>query len=538
MRYLDHTRRDKGKLSLELTQREKQSPQRAAADPASLGRPATRRSCDRVSCATADQQRVASAMADRETLKLRVRRAVFWRSYGHCEYGPCSKRAATWNDGNIGAVGEFSHILPVGDKGPRSQFKKDFPDIDLDGEDKRLRLPDLLCVRTGTRVEVRAKSDLKIRMSDAPTNVERRWNSGMRGEDLTAFITCFDDDGTPRAAAEAAFFTFGDLQETEAKSQLGPVKSASEGAERDRTWSSIVPQRNGIVEFVDKTVIRVMMDADSERPGRPQTFQLRDRVPYVTTGDRFIAEASIIAGVPARRMGLKAYSQNKYRPLDDLDATDAVDRYAAVKSLPFTSVLKSKAAAAIERRLDVETEDRVLLEAAGAGTACESGEAWSRLERFVWNQDRADLRMEAVFILTELRSAGARDVLIKIANDPTFANDEIRQAAVWGLGKAGVQRYADLVSFLNDPERDVALHAIAAFGRDTPEAVIEQLIKRTDFWRQAALACRFGSLAYYRKRSRAQDSYCGGAGKNRLGRLGAGNPWQVARPEGARRSRR
>ena len=33
---------------------------------------------------------------------------------------------------------------------------------------KRLRLPDILCVRTGTRIEVRAKSDLKIRMSDAP----------------------------------------------------------------------------------------------------------------------------------------------------------------------------------------------------------------------------------------------------------------------------------------------------------------------------------------------------------------------------------
>src|ERR1700758_78409 len=49
---------------------------------------------------------------------------------------------------------------------------------------KRLRLPDLLCVRTGLRVEVRAKSDLKIRMSDAPTNPERRWDTGLRDDDL------------------------------------------------------------------------------------------------------------------------------------------------------------------------------------------------------------------------------------------------------------------------------------------------------------------------------------------------------------------
>src|SRR5215467_12748880 len=49
---------------------------------------------------------------------------------------------------------------------------------------KRLRLPDIQCVRTGLRVEVRAKSDLQIRMSDAPANPDRRWDVGMRDEDL------------------------------------------------------------------------------------------------------------------------------------------------------------------------------------------------------------------------------------------------------------------------------------------------------------------------------------------------------------------
>src|SRR3954467_9214912 len=62
---------------------------------------------------------------------------------------------------------------------------------------KRLRLPDLLCVRTGLRVEVRAKSDLKIRMSDAPNNPDRRWDTGLRDDDVTALIACFDDNGTP-----------------------------------------------------------------------------------------------------------------------------------------------------------------------------------------------------------------------------------------------------------------------------------------------------------------------------------------------------
>ncbi|TMI98363.1 MAG: hypothetical protein E6G97_26175 [Alphaproteobacteria bacterium] len=342
---------------------------------------------------------------------------------------------------------------------------------------KRLRLPDLLCVRTGTRVEVRAKTDLKIRMSDAPANPDRRWNSGMRNDDLAAFIACFDQDGTPCPAPEAVFFNFGDLQKTEGLSALGPPKSASEGAERDRTWSCIVPQRNGVVDFVDKSTIIVIMDPDEERPmARRQTFQLRGKSPYVSAGDRFIAESSIIAGIPSRRIEIKTYLKNTYDPLSDMGAKEAVDRYAAVKSLPFLAAKRKQAVEAIEKRLEAEKEDRVLLEAAGAGTALESAKAWEKLEGFVWSQQRPDLRMEAVFILTELKSAGARDVLIRIANDPAFAGNEIRQAAVWGLGKAGLKHYGDLVPFLRDGDRDVVLHAVAAFGSEASALVVAELI--------------------------------------------------------------
>ena len=56
-----------------------------------------------------------------------------------------------------------------------------------------------------------------------------------------------------------------------------------------------------------------------------------------------------------------------------------------------------------------------------------------------------------------------------------IAGDEIRQAAVWGLGKAGLKAY-DQLPFIGDTDENLALHAIAAFGSDTPEAVIRQLV--------------------------------------------------------------
>jgi hypothetical protein len=218
------------------------------------------------------------------------------------------------------------------------------------------------------------------------------------------------------------------------------------------------------------------MDADDERPKRSQTYQLKGKTPYVEVGERFVEGASILAGLPRRRMQLDAYRRDKYDPFADIAAKDPVDRYAAVKSLPYRPDKKRQAVAAIEERLDDERDERVLLEAAGAGTVLESEKAWKRLETFIWDQERVDLRMEAVFILTELRSPGARSVLGRVATDQRFADDEIRQAAVWGLGKAGLRKYGDLVPFIGDKDRDVVLHAIAAFGEDTSAPVIDKLI--------------------------------------------------------------
>ena len=55
---------------------------------------------------------------------------------------------------------------------------------------KRLRVPDLLCLRTGIRIECRAKSKLEVTMSHAVNNPDRAWDRGLRDDDLVAFIQC------------------------------------------------------------------------------------------------------------------------------------------------------------------------------------------------------------------------------------------------------------------------------------------------------------------------------------------------------------
>ena len=160
---------------------------------------------------------------------------------------------------------------------------------------KRLRLPDLLCVRTGLRVEVRAKSKLTIKMSDAPTNPDRRWNTGLAPRDMIAFVLIREaEDGALHAAENAELFWVENLQATEDDSRLGPPKSASEGAERDREWPSIVASTNGVVQAVDDTRISTRLEG-----GRNQTYQLRGKTALLRTRTSVFGRVAI----PCRSSG-------------------------------------------------------------------------------------------------------------------------------------------------------------------------------------------------------------------------------------------
>jgi hypothetical protein len=339
---------------------------------------------------------------------------------------------------------------------------------------KRLRLPDLLCVKTGLRVEVRAKSDLKIKMSDAPTNPERAWDAGLRNDDVIAFIACDSGTGGPVPAQHGVYFPVWALRQSVGTSQLGPAKSASEGAERDRTWPAIVPTRPGSVTAVDVNQLRVRMEGDGE-PARNQTYNLNGKTAYVAPGDVFVGKASILAGTPAQKANLNAYLQFHYDPLADLTSTSALDRYAAVKALRFRPDLRAQAEPAVEAMLATEGEIRVALEAAGTAASFGLAAGEQRIDQIL-HADAVDMSMEAIFILTELQSAFARNLLVSVAGDQTFAGDERRQAAVWGLGKIGHKDYAALLDFLDDAEDDVVLHAVVGLGPDVPDAMINDLI--------------------------------------------------------------
>jgi len=343
---------------------------------------------------------------------------------------------------------------------------------------------------TATRAAiVRGKSVLQIKMSDSPTKPDRRWDSGLRDDDLVALVAC-DGGSTVRVRGAPVFFAVGDLRSTAHLAKLGAPKSASEGAERDLTWASTVPSHDGEVVEVTADRIRARM-----RSGRTQSYQLKGKTPYVHVGDQFVGEASILAGVVPRMVAPASLPKRKWSPSRNLCSASATDRYAAAKALASgETTAPSNTLDLLRAALSEESEPRTALEIAGAlaRLGADGGIEYlaDATKREATAEFPAYLRMEAVLILSELTADHAASVLDAVAADPSLKGDELRQAAVWGLGRYGVGSYAHLVRYIADREDDVALHAIAGLHKDAPPGVIEKLaqmlVESDDIRTQAA----------------------------------------------------
>lgn len=349
---------------------------------------------------------------------------------------------------------------------------------------KRLRLPDLLCLRTGLRVEVRGKSKLELRMSDAPNNRQRRWFSGMRSNDLITFVKC--ETGTEKVitAEEAEFFWVGDLRRSFAQAKLGSRKSAAEGSEQDVCWPTTVAKANGVVLAVSKSQIKVELDS-----GRRQTYQLGRKTPYVAEFELFEGGTQFLAGAPKRKASLNAMPLSHWNPRSEQKS--AIDRFVCAKAL---GQIGTKQDWPLLHKMEADKDPRVALEASAALANLGDPTGLARIGATIEAPSVDFLRMESVFILGEIRGTLADEaarLLEEVAASVVYP-DEVCQAAIWCLGHKGHGKYGRLIQFLGGPTENQRLHAIAAFGSDVPRRVCKALVnviaddRSSDFAKSAA----------------------------------------------------
>ena len=131
---------------------------------------------------------------------------------------------------------------------------------------KRVRVPDILCVNSGIRVESRAKTKLVISMSHSTADETRGWDFGLKDEDYVALVVCEKDGDEPVdwvADDNVQYIKVSDLSEAlnENKVIQEKPKGAQEGFETRLTWPCSVASSDGkVIEISNRLKFKRLSD--------------------------------------------------------------------------------------------------------------------------------------------------------------------------------------------------------------------------------------------------------------------------------------
>jgi hypothetical protein len=340
---------------------------------------------------------------------------------------------------------------------------------------KRLRVPDLLCVRCGRRFESKAKSKLEIKLSHSATPGREWYAGGMRPTDVFAFIKVAIA-GNDVESGRPYYFTRAALDAAFAGVKTGTRKAISAGSEADISWPAWAPSYNGRYLGTKADDSRTFLVANSSGGTRkycaPENWG--DAYAYMTVNDEFTGTFDLVAGsVSPADVKCDGDDWDWSR---DLTSPEQADRFAAVKSYGARphNVTSSAALSAIA---DDEDEDwRVRLEAQGA-LAIHDPTSWiPKIEaRAADTTMPPEQQMEAVFVLSELTSPLATAALERTARAEVNRLSEVRSAAVWGVGRGAARSPKSVMTFVYDDDDRVALHAASVLPRALPGTIVTEL---------------------------------------------------------------
>lgn len=330
---------------------------------------------------------------------------------------------------------------------------------------KRIRVPDLLCVKCGKRVESRAKTKLEVTMSHSYATQERGWDFGLNDEDFIALVKCHKMGERPidwRASDLIQYIPVHSLRESFKKGKIISVKpkGATEGFEARVTWPSAVASSNGYISHVSESKLQYRRDSDR----RTITVRLmRDKIrmdPLFKTGEKVVEGQILASVVPVyERFDCKRIEPKKYY-LKSLESPSLTEKYTAAKALCNFGDGNVKSVL-LQKMLNNKEHIYVRLEA--ASSLLKMGEKRS-LEFFkeILDDPYLENRLECVIILGEIQKKESCELLIHTLLDDK-QNPEIRAGAAWSLGELRYKKaLRTLINVFNEYELGIRIEAARA----------------------------------------------------------------------------
>lgn len=355
---------------------------------------------------------------------------------------------------------------------------------------KRVRVPDILCIHCGRRIESRAKTQLKITMSHSFSNAERGWDFGLDDRDLIALVKCVRSGDRPvdwKADELVQYVYVKDMRNAVENKQVisEKPKGATEGFEARLTWLSAVASSEGVVSQIDKDRLKYKRTKD----GRTIRVSLKRKgltlFPLVKVGSSVRKNQIMASVVPVYDAPKCEKNLTEQHYLGLIKSMSLSDRYTAAKAL---SYFKSEESikSLTERMNDEKEHIYVRLEAASSLLKRGKTESMSFFEKTL-DDSYLQNRLECVIILGEIDgNVLSRDLLIK-----TLSNDEqhpeIRAGAAWAIGELRDREALEaLVKVFDNSEMGIrieAARALVKLNEKFAKNAIDLIPKSSEFQR-------------------------------------------------------
>jgi hypothetical protein len=333
---------------------------------------------------------------------------------------------------------------------------------------KRLRMPDILCLRCGRRFESRGKTALKIAMSHSVSDASRAWNVGLDDRDFVALVGVTSGD-SPTAAEADSLVQYIAVRELREAYDAGDItvtkpKGAEEGSEVQVHWAAAVMKTPGRVEEVTPTNIHFREDSGKRRKFNLPRRHGRALRALVRAGEELQRNQIVASVVTVNSVCLCPGGATLDLYLGYTKSASVVDRFMAVKALGHFA--EASATAALVERVSDEKEDiYVRVESAAVLMRRERPEGHSYLQSLI-DGGHASFRMEAAIVLGEVATAEAATLLRRMLRNQDEHTD-VRAAAAWSLGEIGLNddNVGALIDSFTNLEFEIRAEAARALAK-------------------------------------------------------------------------
>jgi HEAT repeat protein len=401
---------------------------------------------------------------------------------------------------------------------------------------KRVRVPDILCLKTGLRFESRGKTKPEVSMSHSLKDPRRAWDAGMRDDDYVSIVVFEQSAESPldlKRMSPVHFISVKDLRDAFAGKRVSITKpkGVEEGSEIRVVWTSAIANQRSTVSEVSATRLRLTPAA----AGKAQTVQLsRSKgaivlAPQVQMNDTVEANQIVAAAVPVTLAPTCPPAVDEAYFVAKLASINLSERYAAAKALRYRRYTAARPA--LEDRMNHAEEDiYVQLEAAAALAAHNHAAGWIFIETKLRSSVLdvpLETQLETLIVASEIQQPRSECLLIEVLRD-TRRDEELRAGAAWALGQFATASAATaLVDTFNSTALEVKSEAARALLRITGPQVahVVELLKTCDPSRRDGISWALARTGGFDPRAillnaddnlRGWVSYIVGHGKDRL----------------------